>query len=313
MKTVSIGVFAYNEERNCAQIMEALLTQECRETRIIEILFISSASTDKTDAIVRSFAERNPIVRLIREPVRRGKSAAINAYLKAKNPNTDVCMIASADILPDRQAVENMALALSDPQYGMAGGRPMPVNKAENFLGFVVHLQWKLHHIISLHNPKCGEMIALRSDLARSIPIESSVDEASLEAITVRKGLKLRYVPEAIFINRGPETMRDFLSQRRRIASGHRWLKRTKGYMVSTASSWTILKALCSQPPHYLREWVWTAGAIGLEAVCRVLGTMDFYLRPRVHQVWRIAKTTKQSFLAEELAGIMNERELKRT
>jgi hypothetical protein len=176
-----------------------------------------------------------------------------------------------------------------------------------------VQLQWRLHHVISQEHPKCGEMIALRSDLAESIPIESSVDEASLEAITVKKGLKLKYVPEARFINRGPESLRDFLSQRRRIASGHRWLKHTKGYMVSTASSWTTLKALCSQPPRRLREVFWTVGAIGLEAICRVFGIMDFYLRPRVHQVWSIAQTTKQSFLAEELAGIMNEQELKRT
>jgi len=304
MKNVSIGVFAHNEARNCAQILDALLCQECRQIKIIEILVISSASTDGTDEIVEFIADSNPIIRLIQEPVRQGKAAAINKYLAAKHQDADICVIASADIIPDRQAVERLALPLSDSQVGMTGGRPIPVNKGDNFLGFVVQLQWKLHHSISLRHPKCGEMIAFRSDLAQSIPIESPVDEASLEAIAAHKSLKLKYVPEATFINRGPDTLEDFISQRRRIASGHRWLRETEGYRVATGSSWEVMRALVSQPPHRLIEWIWTMGAIGLEFLCRVFGLLDFYFQPRRHQVWRIVESTKQSFLAEEIAGV---------
>ncbi|MBN1566581.1 MAG: glycosyltransferase [Acidobacteria bacterium] len=309
MKTVSIGVFAYNEEQNCAQILEALLSQECRETRIIEILVVSSACTDRTDEIVNFIADSHPIVRLVREPVRQGKAAAINGYLSAKNPKADVCVIASADILPDPHAVEGLALAISDPCIGMAGGRPIPVNKGDRFMGFVVQLQWKLHHLISLRHPKCGEMIAFRSDLAERIPRESPVDEASLEAITINKGLQLKYVPAATFRNRGPETVRDFIAQRRRIASGHRWLRKTEGYKVATGSGWAIVRALISQPPRCAREWGWTAGAVFLEVLCRLFGIMDFYFRPRVHQVWRIVQTTKQSYRTEELAPVITDRE----
>jgi poly-beta-1,6-N-acetyl-D-glucosamine synthase len=302
MIPVSIGVFAYNEERNCGQILEALLSQKCRRVKIIEILVVSSASTDRTDEIVRNIADSHPVIRLVREPVRQGKSAAINRYLAAKDPNAEVCMIASADILPDSQAIERLAIALSDPKIGMAGGRPVPVNKADRFLGFAVQLQWKLHHLIALQHSKCGEMIAFRSDLAGSIPAESPVDEASLEAIAAHKRLQLIYVPDATFINRGPATLRDFIAQRRRIASGHLWLRKTQGYKVATGSIGASMKALMSLPPRRPMEWVWTAGTICLEFSCRMLGLVDFYFRPQVHQAWRIAQSTKQSFLAEELA-----------
>jgi poly-beta-1,6-N-acetyl-D-glucosamine synthase len=158
--------------------------------------------------------------------------------------------------------------------------------------------------LISLRHPKCGEMIAFRSDLAQSIPKESPVDEASLEAITANKGLTLKYVPEATFINRGPDTLEDFISQRRRIASGHRWLRKTEGYKVATGSIREIIRALISQPPYRPIEWVWTMGAICLEFLCRVFGFLDLYLQPHKHQIWRIIKSTKQSFLAEEIAGV---------
>jgi poly-beta-1,6-N-acetyl-D-glucosamine synthase len=307
MKTVSIGVFAYNEERNLAQILEALLHQECRRATIIEILVVSSASTDRTDEIVGFFSDSYPIVRLIRESERHGKAAAINGYLAAKNPSADVCIIASADIIPDSQSVERLAIALSDPGFGMAGGRPMPVNKGDRFLGFVVQLQWKLHHLISLHHPKCGEMVAFQANLATSIPAESPVDEASLEAITSQKGLQLGYVPEATFINRGPDTISDFIAQRRRIACGHRWLRKTEGYKVATGSMLAPMMALMSQPPRRPIEWIWTAGAIGLEIGCRLLGMWDYYFRPRVHQIWRIASSTKQSFMENEIIDAKNE------
>jgi poly-beta-1,6-N-acetyl-D-glucosamine synthase len=177
----------------------------------------------------------------------------------------------------------------------------MPVNKADRFLGFAVQLQWNLHHLISLKHPKCGEMIAFRSDLTTHIPLESPVDEASLEAISCGKGFCLRYVPSATFKNRGPDTLSDFISQRRRIANGHWWLQKTRGYKVATSSSQAVLKALLSRPPKRMVEWLWTAGAIGLEAICRLLGLMDYYFRPKVHQVWRIAQSTKQSFIPDEL------------
>jgi poly-beta-1,6-N-acetyl-D-glucosamine synthase len=306
MQRISIGVFAFNEERNCRQLLEALLNQDCRQVQILEVVVVSSASTDRTDEIVQMFAEFNPILRLIREPVRRGKSAAINTYLAAKHPHADVCVIASADIVPDSRAVERLSLALLDPQVGVAGGRPMPVNKADRFLGFVVQLQWNLHHLISLKRPKCGEMIAFRSDLAESIPTESPVDEASLEALAAKKHLHLKYVPKATFANRGPETLSDFIAQRRRIASGHWWLQRTGGYEVATKSSLSIMKTLFRNPPSRPIEWVWTLGAICLEAWCRLLGLVDFYRRPQVHQTWQMVQSTKEPFLPEELVGIMD-------
>lgn len=296
MIRVSIGVFAYNEERTIAQTLNALLLQKCKLAEILEILVVSSASADGTDASVEEVAAVHPRLRLIREQERRGKASAINRYLAERHPHAEVCILASADLLPDLESVEKLTIPFADPCIGMAGGRPMPVNDRGHFLGYVVHLQWRLHHLISLSQPKCGEMVAIRSDLTDRIPEESPVDEASLEAIAIARGFHLCYAPKATFKNRGPETVREFVAQRRRIASGHQWLKRTSGYRVATGSPWTILRALAGQLRLRPLEWIWILGAIGLEAYCRLLGALDLLLRPNAHQAWEVVPSTKQAF-----------------
>jgi cellulose synthase/poly-beta-1,6-N-acetylglucosamine synthase-like glycosyltransferase len=73
---ISITVPAYNEERAIRATIENLLAcdypADCRE-----IMVVSDASTDGTDAIVREYANRG--VTLLRLPQRGGKTAAENA------------------------------------------------------------------------------------------------------------------------------------------------------------------------------------------------------------------------------------------
>ena len=72
---VSITVPAYNEARSIQATLENLLAIDYPADRL-EILVVSDASTDGTDDIVRRFADRG--VRLLRQPERRGKTAAEN-------------------------------------------------------------------------------------------------------------------------------------------------------------------------------------------------------------------------------------------
>ncbi len=44
----------------------------------------------------------------------------------------------------------------------------------------------------------------------------------------------IHYAGDAIVFNRGPESLRDYLTQRRRIVAGHLHLRRTQGYSVAS-------------------------------------------------------------------------------
>src|SRR6185295_17278693 len=230
---VVAGVTACNEERTIGPLLERLLGAHPGGLPIERVIVVSSACTDGTERIVEEARANDPRVELISEPVRRGKSAAINAVLAARPAHTDVTLISSADVLPESGAVEAIVDAFRDPRVGMAGGRPVPRNEGDALVDRMARLLWDLHHEVALRSPKLGEVIAFRSALVTGVDAASAVDESSIEALVREAGYTLRYLPEARIGNRGPATLGEWLSQRRRIAYGHAQLARGTGYAVS--------------------------------------------------------------------------------
>ncbi len=292
MIRVSVGVMAYNEERNIERLLDALLRQRLDTVEICEILVVSSGSTDDTDAIVRRSAIRDPRIRLLRQEERRGKSSAINLFLSEARRGVDVLVLESGDTVPHEDCVEKMTAPFANEDVGMAGGRPTPVDDPETFMGYVVHMLWRLHHRLALRTPKLGEMVAFRS-FVTSIPPESAVDEASIEAIVAEHGKRLVYVPDAIVYNKGAATVSDFLKQRRRIYAGHLWLEREQSYEVSTKKVGGILSVLLEDFEFSPRNLVWTIGGVWLEFLGRLLGMVDFYVLRRNPYTWAVSETTK--------------------
>jgi hypothetical protein len=123
---ISICVPAYNEARAIAATLEGLLALDYPPERR-QILVVSDASTDGTDDIVRSFADRG--VELLRMPRRGGKTAAENAASALLTGEIVVNTDASVHILPG--ALRPLVRAFRDPCVGLASGRDVSVARAD--------------------------------------------------------------------------------------------------------------------------------------------------------------------------------------
>jgi len=119
---ITITVPCYNEERSISQTLEALLAVDYPADRR-QILVISDASSDNTDAIVRQFSDRG--VELLRLDERRGKSAAENAAGRVARGEIIVNTDATIRILPT--ALKALVRAFADPHVGVASGRDLSV------------------------------------------------------------------------------------------------------------------------------------------------------------------------------------------
>jgi biofilm PGA synthesis N-glycosyltransferase PgaC len=292
---------AYNEEANIAHAIDAVLGDQHAMAEIKELIVVASGCTDRTADIVAAIARGDPRVRLIVQERREGKASAINLFISAAR--SPVLLMVGADVLVKEGTVDALLQHFRDPAIGMVGGHPIPVNDERTLLGHAVHLLWRLHDQVARRAPKLGEIVAFRN-VVPSIPLDTAVDEISIQALTAQLGYELVYEPRAIVYNRGPTTVGDFLRQRRRIYAGHLQIRKQQGYTASTMSVWRIARELLRSGSFRTpRSALWTLCTVALEAFARALGYYDS-IRRQPHHVWKTATTTKRHIAEEASAGL---------
>ncbi len=297
----SIGITAHNEEANIAQILQAVLNQRLHAVEISEIIVVASGCTDRTVEIIQEFAAQEPRIQLFVQEKREGKTSAINIFLS--HAKEDICVLESGDTVPHEDAIENMVRMFADPAVGMTGAHKVPVNTPEHIVGLLSHLRLKMEHQLCLEIPRLGELIAFRKVFDR-IPPDVAMDEAFVEALVIRRGLQVRYAPDAVVFNMGPETVSDFIKQRRRNHAGHLYLKDKYGYQVSSMDAPRLVSIALDEIWGALRLIGVLLVLAILEGYARLLGWWDYRFHKRTHVIWDIAWTTKEVKRPVNASGI---------
>lgn len=232
--TVTIVVPAYNEERQIAGAIEALLAQDYPADRR-QIIVVSDASTDATDSIVRSYAPRG--VELLRMPVRSGKTAIENAACEAIRGEIVVNSDASTRL--HRSAVRHLVASLEDPGVGVASGRDVSTavahasaNSVEaGYVGYEMRLrdlETRAGGIVGAS----GCCYAIRSELHR-LPIPADLSRDFSAPLTAREhGFRSVSVHDAIaYVPRTPSLRREYVRKVRTISRGMETLYRVRFMM----------------------------------------------------------------------------------
>lgn len=283
---------AYNEEKNISKAIEAAIEQNIISGTIQEIIVIASGCTDNTVNIVTNkFLYKYPYIKLLIQEKREGKASAINLFIK--EAEGDVLILQNGDNIPQKDTFEFLIRPFNNPKIGMTGGHPIPVNPKNSFMGFVVHLQWQIHHNLNKESIKLGELIAFRN-VVKKIPKNTAVDEISLEAEIKQQGMSLFYAPNALVTNKGPETIKDFLKQRRRIFTGHLQVKKSLNYEASSMNPYRAFRLTLKELNTDRTHLFWIFGAIFLELLGRFLGMYDFYIKKKNPAIWDMIESTKQ-------------------
>jgi cellulose synthase/poly-beta-1,6-N-acetylglucosamine synthase-like glycosyltransferase len=123
---ISITVPAYNEQASIRETLESLLRLDYPADQR-QIIVISDASTDDTDAIVRSYADHG--IELLRLPERRGKSAAENAADALVRG--DIVVNIDASVRVRSGSLKKLVRAFEDPTVGVASGRDVSTGRAK--------------------------------------------------------------------------------------------------------------------------------------------------------------------------------------
>jgi cellulose synthase/poly-beta-1,6-N-acetylglucosamine synthase-like glycosyltransferase len=300
MTSLTIGICAYNEAWNMAELLTNILTIQ-KIPKDAEIITVCSGCNDGTPEIVREFANRDHRVKLIEEKRRLGKASAVNKILSQARGRRIVFI--SADVIPRQNCIMGLATATEEEHVGVACGRPEPIRRGGALMKGLVETLWgfhnwqleKLNHAgVLMH---ASEVFCIRSGIVKEIPEGLVNDDAFLAVAAKRRGFQIKYVPQSEVKVFGPQTISDYLKQRRRIIAGH--------YQVHSATgrfSQYIFYSLLARPrltmktlTAYYAKFKRTSGVLvtGLIEVLANLMALCDVARGRSQAVWDISPTTK--------------------
>ena len=195
--SVSFIITAYDEEKRIRDKLENTLKQDFPRDRL-EIVVASDCSTDGTDEIVRSYAQRG--VRLVRLWERMGKEAAQKAAVDATSG--EILVFSDTATILSENAISNIVQNFADASVGCVSsvdrfidvdGKVSGEGAYVKYEMFLRHLETKVNTLVGLS----GSFFAARRSVCNNWAADLQSDFNTL-LISVKLGLRGVSDPESI-------------------------------------------------------------------------------------------------------------------
>jgi cellulose synthase/poly-beta-1,6-N-acetylglucosamine synthase-like glycosyltransferase len=202
--SVTALLAVYNGEAFIGRRLENLLALDY-PPGLLDIVVISDGSTDGSDSIAQSFADRN--VKLVRV-THGGKAAALNAGMQ--HASGDVLLFADVRQTFDPQALRHLVANFADPSVGGVTGELRFVHSDNVGEAADIDLYWRYEiwarqrhsQIDSIFNTT-GCIYALRRNLAEPMPPDTLVDDAVIPLRAFFRGYRVVIDTDAIAFDYG--------------------------------------------------------------------------------------------------------------
>ena len=196
---VSLIIPAHNEEAVLAASLENKLAldypREC-----MEVLVVSDGSTDRTDEVVRGFADRG--VELIRQEPRQGKTAALNRA--AARARGEILVFSDANSLYDPGALSALVRNFADPEVGYVTGRMVYAAAQGSSAAQGCSAYMRYENLLREWETQAGSVVgvdggidAVRAALYRPMAPDDLPDLV-LPLRVIEEGYRVVYEPEAV-------------------------------------------------------------------------------------------------------------------
>lgn len=216
---ISIIISAFNEEKNIASKIDASLNLDYRMEKL-EVIVVSDGSTDKTDEIVKGYAEKG--VRLIRIEGRKGKTEAQNQAVKLACG--EIILFSDATTYYNKDVIKKIVGNFADQRVGCVGGALSYVDGDGTEANKNEGAYWKYEKKLKEMESKFSSLIgvsgclyAVRKKLYEAIPADQ-ISDFVIALIIYKKGYFVIYEKEAVSFESVTAESRDEFSMRVRVA-----------------------------------------------------------------------------------------------
>lgn len=222
----SILMAVHNEEAVIEQKLISVFNS-FQQIPEFEFLIGSDASTDGTEKIIKQFAITHPEIKLIRFNSRTGKPAIINAL--TKQSKFDLLVLTDANILFEKNAVEQLVKNFSDPKCGLAGANIVSNAPGKQGIAIAevlyVNSENKLKQLESdLFNKMIGPfggLYAIRKNLFKEIPAHFLVDDFYWWAAAVQKKFYAVFEKKSVATELVIDSWHSEFNRKKRIGAGN--------------------------------------------------------------------------------------------
>lgn len=220
---VSMVIAAYNEEK----IIEAKL-RNCMEIDYpadkIDFLIGSDGSTDRTNGIVSSFIGKDPSIKLLDFPDRRGKASVLNNTVA--NAKGDFIVFSDANTMYEKDAIQELITPFTDPGIGCVCGK-LVISRSKKSTSND-DLYWKYETWLKTMENRLGGVLganggiyALRKGLFAPIPADTIIDDFVIGMKVREQGFRVHFTEEAIAHEETAESDKAEFRRRVRIGAGN--------------------------------------------------------------------------------------------
>jgi len=196
---VTFLITAYNEERSITAKLEDTLSLDYPKDKL-EVMVASDGSTDRTDEIVKGFADRGVVLKRVEGRV--GKTATQNEAVKAATG--DIIIFSDATTKYSKDAIRKIVRNYADEAVGAVSGRYEYVNPTGASVGIGTILFWKYENFIKSAQTRiktitgcCGCIYSVRKKAYVLLPPDIISDLVEPLKI-IEKGYRIVFEPEAV-------------------------------------------------------------------------------------------------------------------
>lgn len=218
---VTFMVCAYNEQDVVDMKIANTYALDYPKDKL-HIVWVTDGSNDGTNRRLEKYSD----VRVLHQPERKGKTAALNRGLALAE--TNIVIMTDANTMVNKNAIMETVRLMADPKVGCVAGEKRVMTKTEGEIAAEGEgLYWKYESILKSLDSElysamgaAGEYCAVKKELCRPMPENTLLDDFILSMLIVKQGYRIAYTSEAYAMETGSENLAEESKRKQRIAAG---------------------------------------------------------------------------------------------
>ncbi len=221
LPSVTLFITAFNEEDVVHNKMTNCLNLDYPEDKL-DLVWCTDGSDDSTNALLAKYKR----VRVLYEPIRNGKTAAMNRGMRYVD--TEIVIFTDANTMVNKEAIRVIVQRFMEPKVGCVAGEKRIINNdTDNAAGGGEGMYWKYESALKAYDDRlysavgaAGELFAVRRHLFFEMDKDTLLDDFILSLSIAMKGYKIAYTPDAYAEESGSADMFEEEKRKVRIAAG---------------------------------------------------------------------------------------------